>query len=185
MYRLIWVSSEKPTLIYLICSSISASILHQFSSLCSVKNRSQTVQSVLVTVSCHARSSAPKYRGLSGVNDFLFVAMKLPNADFRPHSKSKPFPMISSWCHEEFVSLLVLACFVSVSSEGLIKFHLLPYENWRRTREELQHCSRMCGSNAKRSKSNRCALANTSPHRAEVKRGIQSFRSLKVKSLCT
>jgi len=44
---------------------------------------------------------------------------------------------------------------------------------------ELQHCSGMRGSNAKRSEPSGCALANIPPQRVEVKAWRSEFSQLK------
>lgn len=155
------------------------SMSYQFSSDPCASLISHIVRLAFTQSSFHWFNSSSEL-GKAKLSSLFLLSRKKPfQLELSPHSKSKPFPMMSSWCHEELVSLLVLACFVSVSSEGLIKFHLLPCENWRRVWAELQHYSGMRGSNAKRSKPNRCTLGNTPPQRAEVKAWCSEFLQLK------
>lgn len=93
--------------------------------------------------------------------------------------------MISSWCHEEFASLLVLENCVSVFSERLIKFHLLPCEN-------SGEVARSCGIAAGCAVLMVNAQSLTYAHQLILllkelrsKRGVQNFRSLRVELLLT
>ena len=138
----ILVSFENILSISETCSNMAASISHQSPFFCPFKIKSQIVEFGLDALFFHGSYKSPSCRNPVGVNASRAVEKKSSNVEFSPHSRSKPFPMISSWCHEDFASPLALEYFVSVFSEGLVKFH---YFHVRTGGELARSCSIAAG----------------------------------------